>query len=101
VVWNTANEAFQLLYSYMPPDAGDLGGDNERSREEEWIVSAMSQASKSCAESRVLHGVGMSIEDHLCGANFDDTHTLPFEEMARTTASILQARPRSGGTDLG
>lgn len=34
VVWNTANEAFQLLYSYMPPDAGDLDGDNERSREE-------------------------------------------------------------------
>lgn len=52
----------------------------------------MSQASKSCAESRVLHGVGMGIEDHLCGANFDDTHTLPFEEIL----GLQQASCRPG-----
>lgn len=81
VVWNTANEAVRLLYSYMPQGARDLDSDNERSRAEEWVVSAMSKASMFCAGSKVFHGVGTGIEDHLCGANFDDTHNLPFEEM--------------------
>jgi hypothetical protein len=81
VAWNTANEAVRLLYSYMPQGARDLDGDNERSRAEEWVVSAMSKASTFCAGSKVFHGVETGIEDHLCGANFDDTHTLPFDEV--------------------
>lgn len=81
MVWNTANEAVRLLYSYMPQGARDLDGDNERSRGEEWVVSAMSKASTFCAGSKVFHGVGTGIEDHLSGANCDDTHTPPFEEM--------------------
>jgi hypothetical protein len=72
--------------------------------EKECVVPAASKASSLAQSQGSSMEVGTSIEDHLCGANFDDTHTLPFEEMAglitQPAACSLQAWPRSGRTHL-
>ena len=63
--------------------------------EKECVVPAASKANSLAQSQGSSMEVGRNIEDHLCGANFDDTPPIRGDSRTNNRASLAKIRPKA------